>query len=1537
MTAKIKTQNCAIRRWNSIGMKAIFLLMGFAWAGMVQAAGMETFDDFPASSSYGSGSFTGQDGSTWTYEEAKGDLDLTGPAATLNKAKVAYIQSGSIPGGVGTLQVNYRKESSPAPNCRVYVNGALVGSITGGDGSIQTWTSSVVNVAGDVVLLFSNKAQKGRITLDDIFWTGYSMDPTAPIFDAIDSQNAAVGVAMSFTVSATGYPTPKLGLGDTTALSGYEFTPETGVLAYTPPEKDLGEQIFVFTAENSEGGVKQEVLVKVDKKPEPSPPVFDELGEQSAAVGAAMSFTVSATGYPTPKLALGDTTASSGYEFTPETGVLAYTPPEEDLGEQIFVFTAENSEGGVKQKVVVRVKKWAFVELYDLEQTYDGGPKKVAVKTDPAGLKVVVTYDGSEKPPVDADRYDVVATVVDPKYAGWARDTLAVAQAKAVVALGDLEQVYDGTPRSVMVKTDPEGLKVKVTYEGGTTASIGASSEGSEKPPIASGTYKVVATVVDENYFGSATGKLVVSKAAATVLLGDLAQTYDGSPMSVTATTVPAGLAVGVTYDGSATPPSEAGSYAVVGTVNDANYAGTASDTLEIAKASQTIDFPVIGEQVITNVVILLASASSGLDVSFSVVSGPAVLSGSELTFTDTGTVSVAASQAGDGNWNPALDVEQTFLVKGDGIALEFSSETVTVREGGEGRVFVRLNHAPESTLVASVSRFAGDAGLTVQSGAELSFTPANWGAWKVITLTAAEDENDVDETATFQISGAGLTAGFVEATAMDDDIGENLALVSSGVAITGTRSHLMSRAIDGEHTNRSNYAFSFWTGTTKGTLTMDLQVVTMVSRIRLLNWDWSCRSHAYTLESSEDGTTWSPLADTGSEGGQGWDDWEVADVPARYLRFTALSNSVNKAICISEWEVYGTRTALPQPEFSTTTVKVHEAGEGRVFVRLSKAPSATLTAQITRSAGDESLTVQSGETLTFTPANWSVWKAVTLVAGDDGNMRDETATFQISGEGLGDGFVDATTLDDDIGENLALTSSGATISGTRSYLMPLAIDGLHTNRSNYSYLFWTAPQGTLILDLQDEMTVSRVRLLNWDWSYRTHRYTIESSTDGVSWSLLADASGSDHQGWDDWDVAETSMRYLRFIGLSNSANNAICVPEWEVFGTPPLEEGLEISYPSFNVREGGEGRFFVRMTNAPAEDVVYTVSRFAGDENLAVQGDAEVTFTPVNWNVWHPVTLSAGEDENSENETATFQLSSPGAESQFVEAVALDCDIGENLALASGGATISGRRSARLRQTINGLHTDRADYAYVFWTGASPGTMILDLQDEMTVSRVRLLNWDWSFRTHCYTIESSQDGVNWSMLIDASDSDRHGWDDWIISEASIRYLRFTGVSNSLDKAICIPEWEVYGTRPAKGASASRINRSALSDAAQSVLLEGPRPISVLTSDGPEDVMGWDAVDGDPETAWIGQSVGGGYIVVEYGPTLELSAVEVDMLEGSLTDLEFLYSLDAEEWQPLPDAEDLEKAPVDLNFLWVVFPDDGSDAVPNVIEITPNP
>ncbi len=81
----------------------------------------------------------------------------------------------------------------------------------------------------------------------------------------------------------------------------------------------------------------------------------------------------------------------------------------------------------------------------------------------------------------------------------------------------------------------------------------------------------------------------VVPPVIASITLENLSVTYDGTPKPVSTTTSPAGLPVTLTYDNSATAPTNAGSYTVIATINSINHVGSSTDTLVIGKAPATL------------------------------------------------------------------------------------------------------------------------------------------------------------------------------------------------------------------------------------------------------------------------------------------------------------------------------------------------------------------------------------------------------------------------------------------------------------------------------------------------------------------------------------------------------------------------------------------------------------------------------------------------------------------------------------------------------------------------------------------------------------------------------------------------------------------------------------------------------------------------------------------------------------------------------------------------------------------------------------
>jgi hypothetical protein len=263
------------------------------------------------------------------------------------------------------------------------------------------------------------------------------------------------------------------------------------------------------------------------------------------------------------------------------------------------------------------------------------------------------------------------------------------------------------------------------------------------------GAYTV--TLTGANGAASRTASLMVDKAPVTVTFSNLVQTYDGMGKSVRIVTSVNNLAVSCTYKDSADAPTNAGSYMVIGTVNDANYVGRATNTLVIVPASQTIAFASIADQARTNTVNLSATASSGLPVEFAVLSGPAQMAGSQLVFTAAGSVSIAAAQAGDFNYLAAVSVTNTFTVTNIGSAVLALGNN----EVNYAWIWNSTNLPPAQTLTVSN---AGELALTFTNIVTYSAGASNW-------LAVAPDNGALPAGSSLVLTGAVTVTNLIPGT----------------------------------------------------------------------------------------------------------------------------------------------------------------------------------------------------------------------------------------------------------------------------------------------------------------------------------------------------------------------------------------------------------------------------------------------------------------------------------------------------------------------------------------------------------------------------------------------------------------------------------------------------------------------------------------------------------------------------------------------------------------------------------------------------
>jgi hypothetical protein len=134
----------------------------------------------------------------------------------------------------------------------------------------------------------------------------------------------------------------------------------------------------------------------------------------------------------------------------------------------------------------------ATLTITRLLHTYNGSPKKVTVTTDPIGLAVKVTYNGSKTAPTDAGIYTVVARINNStNYTGSSTSTMEIRKAATTVTTW---------PTAASI---PVGQTVaSATLSGGSASVPGTFSYVSPATVYAVGTYAVpvVFTPTNANY-----------------------------------------------------------------------------------------------------------------------------------------------------------------------------------------------------------------------------------------------------------------------------------------------------------------------------------------------------------------------------------------------------------------------------------------------------------------------------------------------------------------------------------------------------------------------------------------------------------------------------------------------------------------------------------------------------------------------------------------------------------------------------------------------------------------------------------------------------------------------------------------------------------------------------------------------------------------------------------------------------------------------------------------------------------------------------
>ena len=318
-----------------------------------------------------------------------------------------------------------------------------------------------------------------------------------------------------------------------------------------------------------------------------------------------------------------------------------------------------------------------------------------------------------------------------------------------------------------------------------------AAMSGNMVTLTGSGTVVLGATQVADGLYAAASAEasFVVNTETPSLVFSSIgSHTYGDAPFTVSASSASAGAVTYSVVSGPATITGNTVTLTGAGTVvlsatqaASGDYAaGTAQTSFTVKQETPSLSFGAIASHTYGDAAFAVSatSASTGA-VSYSVVSGPATVTGSTVTLTGAGTVVLSASQAADSNYTSAT-AQTSFTVNAATPDLHFA--TVADKTYGDAAFAVSATSA--STGAVSYSVVSGPAAM---AGNTVTLTGAGT---VVLGASQAASGNYTAATAQTSFTVNPETPSLLFSTIASHTYGDASFAVSASSASTGTVSY---------------------------------------------------------------------------------------------------------------------------------------------------------------------------------------------------------------------------------------------------------------------------------------------------------------------------------------------------------------------------------------------------------------------------------------------------------------------------------------------------------------------------------------------------------------------------------------------------------------------------------------------------------------------------------------------------------------------------------------------------------------------------
>ena len=577
-----------------------------------------------------------------------------------------------------------------------------------------------------------------------------------------------------------------------------------------------------------------------------------------------------------------------------------------------------------------------------------------------------------------------------------------------------------------------------------------------------------------------------------------------------------------------------------------------------------------------------------------------------ELTFTDSDWKTARVVRASAAHDDDARDDAATFShtvsstdADYNGIAVSEVDVTVTddetagvtvtpagltIPEGGGLAYRVKLTSRPAHDVIIAVTH-SGDQDIGIDDQ-ELTFTDSDWNQAQTVAVTAAQDEDARDDTATLNHSVVstdtdynGITVSEVEVTVTDDEIA-GLSIRPTELAIAEGGSDTYQVVLTSQPAHDVTVTI---TRSGDGGISIDDQELTFTDS------DWKTARVVRASAAHDD---------------------DARDDAATFSHTVSSTDADYNGIAVSEVEVTVTDDETAGVTVTPASLTIPEGGGLAYRVMLTSRPAHDVIIAVTHS-GDQDIGINDQE-LTFTDSDWNQAQTVAVTAAQDEDARDDTATLSHSVvstdtdyNGITVSEVEVTVTDDEIA-GLSIRPTELTIAegGSETYQVVLTSQPAH------------------------DVTVTITRSGDGDIGIDDQELTFTDSDWKTARVVRASAAHDD-------DARDDAATFSHTVSSTDADYNGITVSEVDVTVTDDETAGVTVTPAGLTIPEGGGLAYRVMLTSRPAHDVIITITH-SGDQDIGIN-DQELTFTDSDWNQAQTVAVTAAQDEDARDDTATF------------------------------------------------------------------------------------------------------------------------------------------------------------------------------------------------------------------------------------------------------------------------------------------------------------